>query len=414
MTISQERTVLTATTAGRVEFATAGARRGTDCPWLVRGEIRREGGVREQLYIIAEPTEPTQRSGMSAKFIAAIRDVYAASTHDDPIVALTAAIEAANDALFHSNRSTAPGLRVVLGLTCLVLRDQDLIICQVPPTQLLLAQNGAPVILPSFDSWRADYQPHNAGDQQGLGATETATPNLYRAVLEEGDLIVLCSTNLARILAADGEEGLGPLLGNDPHEAAEFLRDRAERDGLDPAYGVVIAPMPSASATTLAEATGRDEIEAEGWDDPEERPIRSHTGERWIDRRLNEMRDWSRVIPWPRRGGGRVVPLRRSREETRETYEEPDELYPAARTTRYDDELDEAPATDYDAAYQHPTEVAEEIPEEEGGETPSTYATAYPRYDDDDDDPAPPMRRQTRVAGRAPARTARASAGSCR
>ena len=129
MTISQERMVLTASTAGRVEFATAGARRGASCPWLVQGEVRRDNGVREELYIIAEPTEPTQRGGMGAKFIAAIRDVYAASTHDDPIVALTAAIEAANDALYHSNRSTAPGLRVVLGLTCLVLRNQDLIIC---------------------------------------------------------------------------------------------------------------------------------------------------------------------------------------------------------------------------------------------------------------------------------------------
>ena len=57
MTISQERTVLTTMAAGRVEFATVGAHRGANCPWLVQGEVRREDGVREQLYIIAEPTE---------------------------------------------------------------------------------------------------------------------------------------------------------------------------------------------------------------------------------------------------------------------------------------------------------------------------------------------------------------------
>jgi hypothetical protein len=305
MTISQERTVLTTTAAGRVEFATAGARRGAGCPWLVQGEIRRGDGVREELYIIAEPTEPTQRGGMGAKFIAAIRDVYAASTHDDPIVALTAAIEAANDALFHSNRSAAPGLRVVLGLTCLLVREHDLIICQVPPTQLLLAQNGAPVILPSFDSWRADYQPHESGDQQGLGATETATPLLFRAVLEEGDLIVLCSTNLARLLANDDDDHLGPLLGNDPREAAEFLRERAERNGLDPAYGMVIAPEPATSPAGSAPARGYDDDAEEGWDDAEDEAPQPRTGERWIDRSLREMREWSRVIPWRRRGGGR-------------------------------------------------------------------------------------------------------------
>lgn len=216
MTISQERSAVTSATTDRMEFATIGARRGRDCPWLVQGEVARPDGVRETLYLIAEPTESRQQSVMGAKFVAAIRDVYAASTHSDPILALTAAIEAANDALYHSNRTATPGARILLGLTCLVVREHELIICQVSPTQLILAQNGAPVLLPSFDTWRADYQPHTKGNQQGLGATETATPALYRAILEEGDLIVLCSSNLARLLATDDEGDLGPLLGSDP------------------------------------------------------------------------------------------------------------------------------------------------------------------------------------------------------
>jgi hypothetical protein len=407
MTISQERTVLTTTAAGRVEFATAGARRGAGCPWLVQGEIRRGDGVREELYIIAEPTEPTQRGGMGAKFIAAIRDVYAASTHDDPIVALTAAIEAANDALFHSNRSAAPGLRVVLGLTCLLVREHDLIICQVPPTQLLLAQNGAPVILPSFDSWRADYQPHESGDQQGLGATETATPLLFRAVLEEGDLIVLCSTNLARLLANDDDDHLGPLLGNDPREAAEFLRERAERNGLDPAYGMVIAPEPATSPAGSAPARGYDDDAEEGWDDAEDEAPQPRTGERWIDRSLREMREWSRVIPWRRRGGGRIVPLRRARAAERSAADETDERYPAAQAVRYEDEQDEA-ALRYDASHR-PTLVTDEIVDEDEGEAPHAYEPAAADYPDDEDEteePSPPPHRRTqaRVAGRAAAR----------
>ncbi|MFN8537221.1 MAG: hypothetical protein U0232_07060 [Thermomicrobiales bacterium] len=346
---------------------------------------------------------------MGAKFIAAIRDVYAASTHDDPIVALTAAIEAANDALYHSNRSTAPGLRVVLGLTCLVLRNQDLIICQVPPTQLLLAQNGAPVVLPSFDTWRADYQPHAAGDQQGLGATETATPLLYRAVLEEGDLIVLCSTNLARLLATADEENLGPLLGSDPHEAAEFLRERAERNGLDPAYGVVIAPTPEASSATAARDDEYEVHDAQdSWDDEGDQPAGGRTGERWIDRSLREMRGWSQVIPWRRRGGGRIVPLRPTRSEDQTVSDESEEPYPAARAVRYEDEQDEDPVEQYDASY-HAATATDEIAEEDDEEAPNSYASTaadYPDYDEDDEEPQPPVRRQgqARVAGRVAAR----------
>jgi hypothetical protein len=407
MTISQERTMLT-TAAGRVEFATAGARRGASCPWLAQGEIRREGDIREQLYIIAEPTEPTQRGGMGAKFIGAIRDVYAASTHDDPIVALTAAIEAANDALYQSNRSTAPGLRAVLGLTCLVVREQDLIICQVPPTQLLLAQNGAPVILPSFETWGASYQPREASDQQGLGATETATPLLYRAVLEEGDLIVLCSTNLARRLAADGEENLGPLLGSDPHEAAEFLRERAEREGLDPAYGVVIAPELTEPSATLAGAIGDHDDAHDAWDEDDEAP-RPSAGERWIDRSLREMRGWSSVIPWRRRRGGRIVPLRRTRPEAEAELDEPEALYPTGVTRRDEDERDEAPHSRYNEVYHPATSTDESLEEDEEG-APGAYAQTadYLDYDEDDEaESVPPVRQQhqSRVAGRAPARS---------
>ena len=317
MTISQERTAISVVGAGRVEFATPGARNGRDCPWIVHGTVDRADGTRETLYLIAEPTEPTQRSGMGAKFIGAIRDVYTASTHDDPIVALTAAIEAANAALYRSNHSAAPGLRIVLGLTCLIVRDQDLIICQVPPTQLFLAQSGTPVILPDLDSWRPGYQPRVGGDRQGLGATDTATPLLYRAVLEEGDLLTLCSTNLARLLADESDAALAPLLGSDPHRAAEFLQDLAERHGIDPAFGVAIA-APSLAGGSLTRAVGfaEDDNPAVGLDETggsegdEQEP---HRGGRWLERSLREMRDWSRIIPWSRRDGGRAVPLRPTR-----------------------------------------------------------------------------------------------------
>lgn len=419
MTISQERTALSATAAGRVEFATARARRGQGCPWIVQGAVARPDGSREQLYLIAEPTEPTARSGTSARFIAAIRDVYAASTHDDPIVALTAAIEAANDALYGSNRSAAPGLRVVLGLTCLLVQGSELIICQVPPTQLILAQGGVPVILPELASWRADYQPHAPGDRQGLGAAETATPVLYRAILEPGDLITLCSTNLARLLADEAsDEDLGPLLGSDPGEAAAFLRDLADRHHLDPAFGVAIAPHaggpdgPAALPERAARAIAADHEPGTGHGG-------AAGGERWIDRSLREMRDWTRVIHWPRRGGGQIVPLRPRARVAPPEEDAPDELAdapipftpdreerrpPAARgRAPLADDLDELDGPD--GPFPEPPGIRRDDDEEGWGE-PTAAAPDRAPYDDDgdlDEEPEvapPPARRGRRTAGR--------------
>ena len=420
MTISQERTALTTTAGGRVEFATPGARSSRGCPWIVHGTVDRADGTREELYLIAEPTEPTQRSGMGAKFIAAIRDVYTASTHDDPIVALTAAIEAANDALYHSNRSAAPGLRIVLGLTCLVVRDQDLIICQVPPTQLFLAQSGTPVILPDLDTWRPGYQPRAGGDWQGLGATDTATPQLYRAVLEEGDLLTLCSTNLARLLAAEGVAALAPLFGSDPHRAAEFMQDLAERHGLDPAFGVAIAPplfdhgsLPRTSEHAEADAAARGFADTDDADEGDEREPGG--GERWLARSLREMRDWSRTIPWSRRGGGRVVPLRPVRRDAGPASateadaaalgydDDDDETSASASGRRYRPQADDE---DFDADdfatsgvtvasaarathADHEYDTADEPADAEGRATGALVASSYP------------ARRPRRTAGRA-------------
>ena len=399
MTISQERSMVTTVTTDRVEFATTGARRGRDCPWLVQGDIQRADGKRETLLIIAEPTEPSKQGAMCAKFIAAIRDVYAASTHNDPILALTAAIEAANDALYHNNRSTTPGTRVFLGLTCLVMRDHDLIICQVPPTQLILAQNGSPVILPSFDTWRADYQPHTDSGQQGLGAAETATPVLYRAVLEEGDLIVLCSSNLARLLATDDEGDLGPLLGTDPHLAVEYLHNLAERNGLDPAYAAAINPQFAAGGT-LSETFAPGQTEEEGWDEPlDQEPARQQGGERWLERSLREMRDWSGIIPWPRRGGGRIVPLHRSRGGPRSLQDDLNHD-PLAHTAPLDDDLDDTFAPPAPQEFRA-TAATAPAPEEYDEQEYADLDDGDRGYESDERDDAPPAYQSPRVAGRA-------------
>lgn len=310
MTISQERTgrgTVAATPAAYAQFGLRDGERDESCSQIALGEVAGPHGavLPDGLYLICEPVEPTARAApIGASVIAAIRDMYAESAQGDPVGAIAAALAAANDVLYQKNCAGASGLRVFLGVTCLIVRDRELIIGQVPPTQVILAQNGTPIALPELVSWRSDYQPHRSDGPAGLGADAEVAPLLFRASLEPGDLITLCSSNLATVL---DEAEIDPLLGDDPIAARDFLAALAERHHLDPAYAAAIAPLVPQSGGGLVPrpddpAAESDDLVA----------ARGGPGS-WFERGLREMRERTQVIHWPRRGASspsRVVPLR--------------------------------------------------------------------------------------------------------
>lgn len=306
MVISQARTTF-------AQFSLYDGHETEQCPQLALGEVAPfsvDDRPRDQLYIICEPVELTPRATpLGATVMAAIRDAYAEGDREDPIAAIANAVNAANDVLYAKNCANAPNLRVFLGVTCLVVRDRELIICQVPPTQALIAQDGAPIALPELESWHGDYQPHDAraATAPGLGMHAEVTPLLFRATLEAGDLLILCSSNLACRLDPDH---LGPLVGDDPVAARDFLHDLARRERLDLAYAAAIAPPLSEESPFGVDRAGEARQEP-ALDDVEERAgLGLTTG--WIERGLREMRERARVIPWPRRqepAPRRVVPL---------------------------------------------------------------------------------------------------------
>lgn len=303
MTISRERMMIALTGPGQAEFASPGARHAGRNPWVLVTSIARpgSGAPNDLLGLIAEPIETGSRvpAATGAGILTGIRDIYAASERDDPIAALTAALEAANLALYQQNLSTAPGRRLLMGLTCLVVRGSELLICQVPPTQLLLSQGGIAIALPELATWGADYQPHTRETHQGLGIAETLAPALFRATLEQGDLITFCSSNLARLLASGEAALLDPLLGVDPVEAVEALASLAEQHELDPAYAASIAPQITAAEAVSPRASAAAATER---DDAATRPA---ARDGWFERSLREMRTRSQVIPWPRLGARR-------------------------------------------------------------------------------------------------------------
>lgn len=313
MTISPERT------GQRVlQFGLAGGHCTDYSPQLLLSTISdpacdpaASGAPRDCLAIICEPVELSPRAvPVSTSVMAAIREIYEESDRDDPVEALDAALWAANDVLYSKNRAGDPNLRVFLGVTCLVLRGHELIICQVPPTQVIIAQNGEPVTLPELASWRGDYQPQwrDAEGPYGLGMHAEAVPQFFRAELEHDDLITLCSSNLARLLAS---EGLGPLVGSDPRAAHDYLTGLAERHQLNPAYAMVIEPLLEAEQP-VARSTVQGTLRSLDRDTTSERAGVGSTT--WIERGLREMRERARVMHWPAKRHTemprRIVPLR--------------------------------------------------------------------------------------------------------
>lgn len=298
MTISRERTAIISDEPDQAAFSLPSMPLGAQSPWLLVTEVARPGrAIADRLCVIAEPVEATTRSAsVGAGVVAAIRDIYASSEAREPLDALNAAIDAANLALYQQNLTTTPGQRVLLGLTCLVLRGTDLLICQVPPTQLILSQGGEPIALPDLATWGRDYQPHARDDRQGLGATEVASPLLFKATIENGDLLTLCTSNLAALLAEQGDD-LGPLLANDPAAAVTFLAELADERGLANAYATALAPTIDAQASQ-----DDQEYDEEVYDDEEPAESAPQETSGWLERNLREVRERSRVIPWPRFG----------------------------------------------------------------------------------------------------------------
>ncbi|MGN6561570.1 MAG: hypothetical protein ACTHMU_02815 [Thermomicrobiales bacterium] len=324
MTISPERTRARQVTAHGDTQAVAvlawhNGQFSDACPQLALAlpVRRRAHRPADRLHIICEPVAwSAQSEALIPAVIGLIQDTFARVDADDPIAAIAAALEAANDAVFQQNLASAPAERVAFGVTCLVIRDADLIIAQTPPTQLIIAQNGTPVALPDLDSWR-EHEQTELDEAAGLGLEPILTPALYRAALEPDDLITLCSANLAMLLAS---VGVGPLLGDDLLAARDYLITLIEQHYLPTASAAIFTPEFGSTAVAgsiaLMEPTTPVAAARED-DDARYAPAMLHE-ESWFERSLREMRARTQVIAWPRHDNRRratILPFRQTGED---------------------------------------------------------------------------------------------------
>ncbi len=168
-----------------------------------------------QLLVSVEPLESNARGfEVAALALATLRETFAEAAALPAAAALGRAFAAANAAVLAENRP-ATGCcwdrRAYVGAVAIVVEGRDLTIAQVPPSQAAVVQDGRLYAFPDLASWRGDYvPPTDAPAPDPLGYREGIRPDMFHSVAAPGDLVLLCSTTLARCLGRAGGASFQP------------------------------------------------------------------------------------------------------------------------------------------------------------------------------------------------------------
>jgi hypothetical protein len=152
---------------------------------------------------------------------------------------LRRAIMAANQSLYEYNISHMPQHRISFGMTCAVIKGNDLYIAQILPAQTYILSEGQMRAIPAGPLWRHSQQSASTAVSNGLlGGSLSVEPEFYRAPLLQREGVILVTSNMARVL---GRDDLAPIMrSGDVALMAEgmhaVLRDATVGD----VYGIAI------------------------------------------------------------------------------------------------------------------------------------------------------------------------------
>lgn len=191
-------------------------------------------------FAIVEPVVPMIGiENVATELLDCLRQEIDARAGQSATAALLGAVEAANAWLFELNRSRSPERHLQFGATCLLARDDELFVAQVPPSQVLIAQEGEVYAFPGLDVWRW-HQRAQADDAEGqpFGRFSSIEPDLYHTRIERGDLVVLCSTCLGRVIESEAQDVFAD---GDAEAATAHLCELARIYQVDDAHIAAIA-----------------------------------------------------------------------------------------------------------------------------------------------------------------------------
>ncbi|RRR75239.1 MAG: hypothetical protein EI684_05230 [Candidatus Viridilinea halotolerans] len=247
---------------------------------MLTAQLALVGGISQEqsdLITLVEPTTPASPAGRKGRIyllveansdsphaLAACRLVsrmMLQGFYSDSSYSLTSslrlAIRIANKALYEQNFKLPDEQRVCVGLSCAILRDNDLFLAQVPPTQAYLLAEGRLRALPAHPSWDPAHVSVAPFARSGaLGASLFIEPELYRCTMNSGAGMLLCTSSFASLL---GRTELDHALRQrDPAAVTERLRQVATAHELSDAHALILTiSAVHKLAPRLPRGTGR-------------------------------------------------------------------------------------------------------------------------------------------------------------
>jgi hypothetical protein len=207
------------------------------------------------LYVVTEPAgDPALGGEACALAQATLAHEYYADPSPSVTTSLSNALNKANGTLIQYNRkvlatSDPPaGLprKIRVGLSAAIVRPGQMYLCQLKPGLILWTHQGAVSAFPRPVQWTQSAATVN-GDGEIVGNFYPAPPLGTGPLVEadyafrrfdSGDLLILCSSNLARVLDEDALAAALP--GRPAADVVEYLYNLARDAGLAEAHAMAV------------------------------------------------------------------------------------------------------------------------------------------------------------------------------
>jgi hypothetical protein len=216
---------------------------------------------RGNLYLLLELSGPVLgRDQLARQLLEAVRAAYYA-WQGSVTAGLQQAIHEVNTRLFDENHDSLPGEQWAAGISCAVLREDDLFIAQAGPAAVYLTHEGQATRFPEVSPW-IDDQTLEDPDAAPLGVRREVKVALYHTPVGDGDRILLVESTLLRGLHPSD---LPSLLAHTPVEELPSALVAAAKGGDLSALVVAVggeglqAPTLGAAPVSGPAAPGRRE-----------------------------------------------------------------------------------------------------------------------------------------------------------
>jgi hypothetical protein len=172
---------------------------------------------------------------------------------------LREALVAANAFLFERNLRTDSAHRMIVGITCVIIRDSDVYIGQLGPSMVTHVTPERSQHYPQRSVWLDEGEPgpFDVDREPPAGLRKEAEPDLHHATLAPDDVLIISTTTLAR-MAEPGE-----LAGAVRNTGRGSVRDAIEvlAEGQD--VTVIILSGPEAPSVTVTPGLPTSRLEPE-------------------------------------------------------------------------------------------------------------------------------------------------------